>query len=134
VAQGAKMKKNIMVLLGLSMYLLAQDTYYYKNHKKETLTPLQQKSRSINPIKYYKNTRGIVLGVNKNLIVKINNPSQLKTYSNKYGLEVLKELSKGLYLLRNNSQASTLEVANKLTLEQGVSYAHPDFIKKMIGR
>lgn len=123
-----------MILLGLSISVLAQDTFYYRNKTKETLIPIQQKDRSINTIKYYKNTKGIVLGVSKNIIVKVDNPTHLKKYLDKYKLEVLREISKGLYLLKNSSKAPTLDVANGLTLEKGVSYAHPDFIKKMIKR
>ena len=131
MVQGIIMKKSIAFIVLSSVILLAQDTYYYKNHKKETLVPVENFKRSLSSVKYYKNTRGIVLGVSKNIILKVSNATSLQTYMDKYQLEVIKELSTGLYHLKNNSNASTLDVANQLTLEQGVTYAHPDFIKKI---
>ena len=125
------MKKSTVVFMTLSTMLLAQNTYYYKNHKKEILTPIQTKARSLSPIKYYKNTSGIVLGVSKNLILKVDNAKHLQMYVDKYKLTVLRKLSEGLYLLKSSGHSTTLDIANQLSIEEGVSYAHPDFIKKM---
>jgi len=131
VVEGIIMKKSIAFIVVSSIIVWGQETYYYKNHKKETLVPVENFKRSLSSVKYYKNTRGIVLGVSKNLILKIDSTSSLQKYINTYNLVVLKQLSEGLYLLKNNSKMPTLDVANQLTLEQGVTYAHPDFIKKI---
>ena len=131
MVQGIIMKKSIAFIVVSSIIVWGQDIYYYKNHKKETLVPVENFKRSLSSVKYYKNTRGIVLGVSKNIILKVSNATSLQTYMDKYQLEVIKELSTGLYHLKNNSTMPTLDVANQLTLEQGVTYAHPDFIKKI---
>ena len=123
------MQKIIIIFIVFIQVNCARD-YYYKNKQKEMLVPVNTLKRSIS-IKYYKNTRGIVLGVSKSLILKIDSTSSLQKYINTYNLVVLKQLSDGLYLLKNNSKMPTLDVANQLTLEQGVTYAHPDFIKKI---
>ncbi len=131
------MTKSIMILLGLSISVLAQETYYYKNYKKEPLIPIETKqtqSRSIKPMQYYKNAEGVVMGVGQKLIVKIEDNASLSSYLAKYNVTMVRKLSHKLYLLRNNSTQNTLHIANQLTEEGGIVYAQPDFIKKIIRR
>ena len=123
----------IYLLLGNGM-LLAQESYYYKNHTKAALTPINTKQRNLTHLQYYSNEAGVVMGVGKKILLKVADATQLPSYVQQYKLKVLKELSKGLYLVENMSQTDTLEVANALTLQAGVVYAHPDFVKKMMRR
>ena len=128
------MKNTLIYLLLGSCMLLAQESYYYKNYTKATLTPINTKQRNLTHLQYYSNEAGVVMGVGKKILLKVADATQLHSYVQEYKLKVLKELSKGLYLVENMSQTDTLEVANTLTLQKGVVYAHPDFVKKMMRR
>ena len=130
--------KHILVLCLLgTLTLWGQESYYYSNHTKETLTPMvptQTQNRSLKSMQYYKTSKGIVLGVGRNIIVKLENEKDLAGYMTQYGLKKVRKLSTTLYLLQNTTNANTLNIANTLAEEKGVVYAHPDFSKKMFKR
>jgi hypothetical protein len=128
------MKKILLTTL-LFGSLFAQDTYYYLlDGKKETLTPISHLTREHSNIEFYKTSRNTTVGVSDQLIVKTKDNTNLDDYINKYNLELIKKLSKNLYLLKTDDKSQTISIANQLSLDENILYSHPNFIKKTIRR
>ena len=128
------MQKLMLLSAISSVILLAQNPYYYKNNHKIDLEPVNNMERGLQGVKYYKNANGMLLGVDKNILVKIKEESDINSYTVKYKLKEVNRLTPTLYLVKNMGKRDTLDVANMLAKEEGVVYAHPDFIKQMFGR
>lgn len=128
--------KNITILFILFIQLAyASDTYYYKNNQK---VPLTKNSdfllRSNSTVDYYKNNRGIIMGVTDRLIVKLKDINELESYLSEFNLVKEKELGDNLFLLKTQNKNLTIEISNRLNEKESVEYAHPDFIKKSMRR
>ena len=135
---------KIFTLIIAICYLSAGDTLYYIQGKEKVYlkpyVPIKQ-LRSFNEngdkllknADYYKNSRGILLGVTKKIIIKLKSDN-IDKYANKYNLTVIKGLGSQLYLVHTPDKNQTLEISNHLSKESDVIYAHPDFIKKLIRR
>lgn len=117
----------IFLLFMLQSY--AETNYYYKNNKKQTLALMPQNQRSLNAVQYYKNTKGIKLGVSHTILLKTTNKQWLIKYLQTNKLKLLKQLSPTLYLVENLSSINTLNVANILHENSNTLYAHPNFLK-----
>jgi len=128
------MQKLILLSIISSTLLLAQNTYYYKNDHRVELEPVKTMERDGHGVKYYRNAKGMLLGVDRNILIKIKDESDIVRYTKEYRLKEIEHLSPTLYLVENMSKKDTLDVANMLAKEEGVVYAHPDFIKQMFGR
>jgi len=128
------LKKIILFFLVVILELVAQESFYYKNNKKQILYPLHRDTRSVENIDYYQNERGQVLGVTDEIIVKTGDYETLKQNGEKYGFIIVKKLFTNLYLIRVSDRKETLQVANLLTMQKSVDFAHPNFIKKAIRR
>jgi hypothetical protein len=132
------MKKNIIFLTFL-FFANASDDFYYQNNKKVFLTPLEisqnfQKIDSNQTINYYKTQNNMTVGVSKEIIIKIKEKKVLKALLKKYPISLKTKLTSQLYVLESNSTSVTLEVSNQLYHDENVSYAHPNFIKKIVKR
>jgi len=106
-----------------------ETNYYYKNNKKQIITLIPQNQRNLNTIQYYKNTKGIKLGVSHTILLKTTNKQWLTKYLKTHNLKLLKQLSSTIYLVENFSSVDTLNVANSLHKNPNIIYAHPDFFK-----
>jgi len=127
--------KNITIIFIVLIQLgCANDSYYYKNNKKVTLTPNTSMLRSSLSLDYYQNDKGIILGVSDKLIVKLKDSSSLEKYLSEFNLTLEKTLSKNLYLLKTQNKSLTINISNRLNEKEDVKYAHPDFIKKRMRR
>jgi len=128
------MKNIILVFLLLLQVVFASDKYYYENNKKVILTKIENISRSIKQIDYYKNENGVTLGVTNKLILKLKKGSNLQKYLNDYNLTIKSQLGDNLYLLNTENNNLAIDTANALRNKEDVIYSHPDFIKKIISR
>jgi len=124
----------ILVFLLLLQVVFASDKYYYENNKKVMLTKIENISRSIKQIDYYKNENGVTLGVTNKLILKLKADSNLQKYLNDYNLTIKSKLGNNLYLLKTENNSLAIDTANALIHKEDVVYSHPDFIKKIISR
>lgn len=132
--------KKIILISSLLLFANATDNFYYQKDKKVLLTPIKstqtrtfQKTNSTQ-IDYYKTQNNKTVGINKELIVKIKKEKALDNLLKKYAIVVKKKLAKKLYLMEVNSTQETLDITNQLYHDINVSYAHPNFIKKIIPR
>jgi len=121
----------------LSTSVIAQDNYFYQNNKKTTLTPLPQLIRSNSlpteqTINYYRTDQGHKVGVYHKIIVKFKDSEDLDPFLllSPYDVEIDKQLGARLYLLITPSNGLAIDIANRLSEQDFIEYAHPDFIKK----
>ncbi len=98
------------------------------------LAPNENISRSTAHVDYYKNEKGIILGVTNQLILKLKDDSNLQTYLNEYNLTIKANLGKNLYLLKAENNNLAIDAANALSNKNDVKYSHPDFIEEIISR
>jgi hypothetical protein len=130
--------KRVIILVFILSYANANanEIFYYKNNQKIELTPIKttqklQKSDSTQTIDYYKTRNNITVGVTKEIIVKIKEEEALEGILEQYAINLKKRLTSTLYLVETNSSTLTLEISNQLYHDANVSYAHPNFIKKI---
>ena len=132
--------KIIFFLIFCFKFPNATDNFYYQKDKKVFLTPIKSTQirtfQKINAtqIDYYKTPKGHTVGINKALIVKIKEEKALENLLKKYSIVVKKKLAKKLYLMEVNCTKATLDISNQLYHDDNVSYAHPNFIKKIESR
>lgn len=124
--------RKILLLFIFTASILNAQSYYYNNHKKITLTPLQNSQSSEN--RSVSNPNGIlyfqsdskVLGVSDEIILKCLDIDKILS---SYDVTLVKQISKEIYLVKVKQSSLTLEMANKLYEDQDVVYAHPNFIQ-----
>ena len=123
------------ILLTLSY---AGGNFYYYQDKKIFLTPIQSSvkiqrsySKQTNKINYYKTRKGDIVGIGKELIIKLKDGAEPQSLVNKYHIIIKKRLIKNIYLVEVNNTKETLNTSNKLTFDDNVIYAQPNFIKRM---
>jgi len=127
--------KKLTLLIPILLFANANEKYYYKQNQKIVLTPItKSQNRKLSKIVYYKTTDNYRVGVTKEMIVKIEDRDILEHLLQKHSLILKKRLTSSLYLLQADNKDKTLDIANKLHDEIGVSYAHPNFIKEMRSR
>jgi len=132
--------KKILILSSLLLFANATDNFYYQKDKKVFLTPIKstqfrtfQKTNSTQ-IDYYKTEKDHTVGISKEFIVKIKEEKALENLLKKYSIVLNKRLAKNLYLMEVNGTQETLDVSNQLYYDVNVTYAHPNFIKKIEAR
>ncbi len=128
------MRFFIVIFIVLIQQTYANDNYYYDENKKITLVPLISMKRSISNVDYYKDNNGIVLGVMDTLLVKTIGNYDISNVLNEHNLELVKELSDGLYVLKTSNKNLTIYMSNTLQKNLNIKYAHPNFIKKRLNR
>ena len=133
--------KKIFLLFSFLCFANASDNFYYQNNNKVFLTPItinqKVQKRDLNQtdiIHFYKTDRGQTVGISKAFILKLKEEKILDKLVEKYQLTVKKRLTQKLYLMEAKSIEETLDICNRLYEENNVSYAHPDFIKKIKSR
>ncbi len=131
--QGKIMKKITIAFIMLIQFGYSQDHYYYKDNTKVSLKAYKSNTGNTTKVNYYKNEKGILLGITDKIIIKVDEVN-LKQYTQEFNLTIEKKLSANLYLLKVSDRNTTLNIANSLSQKEGVKYAHPDFIKKRILR
>jgi hypothetical protein len=108
---------------------LFSEKFYYKENKKVVLTPVI--SPKSGEYTYYKTPQNRVVGVGKNIIVNFKR-GDIQNYLKEYNLTIIKKLSNNTYLLKTSS--NTLDISNRLSLDENISYSEPDFLKSIIKR
>ncbi len=111
----------------LTLTLLA-DVYYYEYDKKVQLTKLKD-SRS-SGIAYYENSAGQKIGVKNQVLVKCKSTDKCKKIFDKYNLKETENLTSSIVLINLKQNEDPFELSQKLYLEDGISIAHPNFVKK----
>jgi len=126
--------KNITIIF----ILFAQSTYannlhYIQNNKKINLTPITVKTRTIlnNKMDYYINENNITLGVSNQLMLKLKNDNNLKSYLIEFNLIINREIIKDLYVLETSHKSLTINISNELSQKNDVIFSHPDFLKQI---
>jgi hypothetical protein len=128
------MKKILFGLICFANICYSFDNYYYQNNIKIYLNTYPNISRSSSDIDYYKNNKGIVLGVSDKIIVKLKKGTQINIIVSSYDVSLDKQLSDDMYLLKVKDKNLTIDIANRLNEREETLYAHPDFIKKRFNR
>ncbi len=126
---------KVQLIFILFSFSASAQEFYYHNHQKVLLKQTPQLShKNSNAIKYYQNEQGNILGITKQIILKISDESQIGLYAMEFNLSIEKKLTRTLYLVKVSDKNLTLETANNLSLKEGIVYAHPDFIKRRESR
>jgi len=138
------MEINFKALLRISPLLFisvasAQDNYFYQNNEKVTLSPVPPLTRSLlstsqeNTVDYYHTGQGHQVGVYNKLLVKFKPSDDLDPYLllSPYDIKIEKQLGDLLYLLIVPSNDLAIDIANRLSEQGFIEYAHPDFIKQL---
>jgi len=138
------MEINFKTLLKISPLLFislsnAQDNYFYHNNEKVLLTPVQQFTRSNvstiqeKTVDYYNTAQGQQVGIYNKILVKFKASDDLDPYLllSPYDIKIEKQLGSLLYLLVVPSNNLTIDIANRLSEQNFIEYAHPDFIKQL---
>lgn len=128
------MKKSIFIFILLIQFGSSQE-YYYKNNIKILLKNVHTEiNDDTSKVSYYKNEKGILLGVTDKVIVKTVDVNLLEKYVHALNASIEKKLAKDLYLVKVTNKNKTLDIANELNKKESIEYAHPDFIKKRVLR
>jgi len=127
------MYKSLLIFSLLFSIVGAQD-FYYKNKTKVFLTPvdenttLSRSSQRNTDILYYTTPTQKLVGVKNEIIVQTKH---LESTLQNYGLTLVRELAKDIYLVCVDQKSKTLDLANKLYEDPDIEYAHPNFYKKV---
>ncbi len=122
---------KILLLIILFCGTLLSDTYYYEYGKKVQLTKLKEtRELNDNNITYYQNSAGQKVGVKKEIIAKCKSLSACEAIFMKYNLTQTENLTSKIILIKLKSDADPFEVSQKLSLEDDIEFAHPNFIKR----
>jgi subtilisin family serine protease len=111
--------------------------HFINNHQAVTLYPLKQNRASTeqnSSIQYYVDQNGVKYGVTDEIIISLSNKEKAEELFKKYHLTLRKELSDTMMLCKVKERNSTLETANTLSQEEGVKFAHPNFLIKKASR
>lgn len=122
---------KILLLVILFCTTSWSDVYYYEYGKKVQLTKLkEQRVLSDSNITYYQNSSGQKVGVKNEIITKCKQIDQCNKIFEKYNLTKVKNLTSKILLITLEVGIDTFELSQKLSLEENIEFAHPNFIKK----
>ena len=131
-----KYSLHVALLITLSLQgCSAKTLYYYDGDEKRILTPdtaIQQ--RTSESTHYFRDENGVLMGVSNRIVIKTATDLTLDTLMATYNLTLGEKLGSNMYVLITPSADMTIDVANALTKEDGVVFAHPDFIKEVSPR
>lgn len=131
-----KYSLHVALLITLSLQgCSAKTLYYYDGDEKRILTPdtaIQQ--RTSESTHYFRDENGVLMGVSNRIVIKTATDLTLDTLMATYNLTLGEKLGSNMYVLITPSADMTIDVANSLTKEDGVVFAHPDFIKEVSPR
>lgn len=120
--------KIFLLIMFFTLTLFADDVYYYEYGKKVQLTKLKE-NRSSNVV-YYENSAGQKIGVKNQVLVKCESNDKCKKIFDKYNLTEIENLTSSIVLIKLKQNEDPFELSQKLYLEDGISIAHPNFVKK----
>ncbi len=123
------MKYFTLLFVVLINFSCAKPNYYIQNNQKIELKPLKVQTRE-QGVDYYLTKQNVKLGVKDTLFVGFHDDKFVDTYIKKYNLKLVKKRKK-LYLFKVKNKDLTLEIANFLSLEQDVKFAHPNFKREV---
>jgi hypothetical protein len=109
---------------------MVADVFYYSHGEKVILTELKQLRDANTSIKYYKNRAGQKIGVTQEILVKCKKGSSCKDIFLKYNLSHITNLTSTIMLITLNKDEDPFEISQKLSLEENIKFAHPNFLKK----
>lgn len=126
------MKYLLFCFLLLSLH--AQELFYYQNNKKVSLTPLEEENSPLRATSsasshdYYLNEKQHIVGVDTTVLVKTKH---IDYVLQSYELTLLQDLGNDLYLLQTTKKSQTLPIANTLSQDAKVLFAHPNFSRQV---
>lgn len=114
----------IIFMIGVPLF----GDYYISHGQQQKLYPLKQ-TRSIKNVSklYYADIHGNKFGVDNTLIICFKDNKQNHQIESKYKLSFQKQLSPTLYLYKIADKTKTLFLANQISQEPTVKFAHPNF-------
>ncbi len=101
--------------------------------KKRVLIPIEKASLDAK-MDFYKTQNGAIVGVDNTLLIKLKDKKYLQYYVAEYNILEWKNIFSTLYKFVLSDKSQTIDVANKLSKEEGVEYSHPNFYKKKVAR
>ena len=124
------MTTRIFLIFSIFLTPLLAD-YYLSGGKKITLVPLKHSRNADNSnVLYFQDLQGKTYGVNDQIIVCSTDQEQLRYVAQKYQLRKISQLSDTLYLYKISGAAKSLALCQQIAQEEGIKFAHPDFILK----
>ncbi len=122
-------------LLSIFLYsTLFSDVYYYEYGKKIKLTKIKEQRDVADGTLYYENSVGQKVGVKNEILVKCNSKIECEKIFIKYSLKGIETLSSNIFLIKLKEIDNLFELSQKLYLEEAITIAHPNFIKKRYKR
>jgi subtilisin family serine protease len=110
-----------IIIISLLSSLLSAEEFYYKNGKKNILTP--SKSRTI----------GEYIDKNNKKLI-ISNDVVVKFKDNNITTKYKEYLGNNIYIIETNSSKEAIEISNRLFESGDVVYAHPDMVREKRSR
>jgi len=109
---------------------MVADVFYYSFGEKVKLTELKQLRDNDKNIKYYQNKSGQKVGVTQEIITKCKKKDACTEIFKKYNLIHITNLTDTILLITLKKDEDPFEISQKLSLEEKIKFAHPNFIKK----
>ncbi len=131
--------KNIILILLINTILLSE-SFFYNNNNKVILTPYYEPSAtnvrnvSTSDIKYYKQSNDTIIGIDNQILLKLNDGYSIDLLLAKYNLTVVKIYTPMMYLVSINSYEDTLSIANSIHKESSIKYAQPNIYAQVQNR
>jgi hypothetical protein len=125
---------KFFLLISLFISLQAQELFYYQGGKKVSLTPVKKESSLLRSDTtsathdYYLSNNKNIVGIDNTLLVKTDS---IETIITNYPLELIQEISPHIYLLKTTHKSETISLANTLSQDTNVSFAHPNFLHQV---
>ena len=127
--KGLIIKKQILLIIGLSMLGSAGD-FYYENGKKIEVVKIQKKRSSNSTIEYYKSEKGHVVGVENDLLVECEEKVNCREVLTAYETISVSNLTDTIYLIRISKDKNIFKFAENLYNNKKIKIAHPNFRKE----
>lgn len=122
---------RILLLILISAFPLF-GAHFVNGGKAISLHPLKEQrafsGTKAKDIRYFQDDRGKLYGVTDQILLSISDPSIREALTKKYPIVFVEKLSETISLYRVPDNSQTLAVANALSAERGVRFAHPNFV------
>lgn len=122
-------------LLSIFLYsAVFSDVYYYEYGKKVKLTKLKEQRDAVDGTFYYENSANQKVGVKDEILVKCNSKTECEKIFIKYSFKDIEPLGSNIFLIKLRKTDDIFEISQKLYLEEAITIAHPNFLKKRYRR
>lgn len=129
------MAKVLLFLFLMALVAEAQtQCHYYNGEQKVMLTPIQSLGRSFGAYDFYRDEKGVRLGIAKGILLGLSDEKNLEAYLQEFDAKLIKKLGSGIYLLEVSDKSKTIDAANALREKEDALFAHPDFLKQRRAR